>query len=151
MAAATEGGLSAELLANPTLVRDPGLTVAQIEVLLRNERLAEAWVATGDDSGMREHWASAPLHGGFPVTLVEQPHTGVPLGWAPLGWSTAVRHCVGRLGDGVLVEAAAESAKALHRSVAMLDEAPGLRQGIRIPTHRCARDRRRRGGANHGR
>jgi alpha-N-arabinofuranosidase len=137
MAAATEGGLSAELLANPTLVRDPGLTAAQIDVLVRNERLAEAWVATGDDSGMREQWASAPLHGGFPVTLVEEPHPGVPLGWTPLGWETAVRHCVGRIGDGVLIEAATRSATALLRSVAMLDEAPGLRQGIRIPTHRC--------------
>lgn len=137
MAAGTEGGLSAGLLSNPTLVRDPGLTDAQIDVLVRNERLAEAWVASGDDSGMREHWASAPLHGGFPVTLVEQPRPGIPLGWAPLGWETAVRHCVGRIGDGVLIEAAAGSENALHRSVAMLDEAPGMRQGIRIPTHRC--------------
>ena len=138
MAAATEGGLSAELLANPTLVRDPGLTGAQIDLLVRNERLAETWVSTGDDSGMREHWASAPLHGGFPVTLVEEPRPGVPLGWASTGWGTAALHCVGRIGDGVLIEAAAGSGKALDRSVAMLDEAPGMRQGIRIPTHRCA-------------
>ena len=137
MAAATEGGLSAELLANPTLVRDHGLTRAQIDLLVRNERLAEAWVTSGDDSAMREHWASAPLHGGFPVALVEGPHPGVPLGWAPLGWGTAVRSCVGRVGDGVVVAATAGSANALHRSVAMLDEAAGLRQGIRIPTHRC--------------
>lgn len=141
MAAATEGGLSAELLTNPTLVRDPGLTDAQIDLLVRNERLAEAWVTTGDDSGMRERWASAPLHGGFGVTLVEEPHPGVPLGWATLGWQTAVRHCVGRIGDGVIIEATAEptagSTSALHRSVALLDEVPGLRQGIRIPTHRC--------------
>ena len=142
MAAATQGGLSAELLANPTLVHDHGLTGAQVELLLRNERLAQSWVDSGDDSGMREHWASAPLHGGFPVTLVEEPHPGIPLGWAPLGWRSAVRHCVGRIGDGVLVEAAPTetgvgSAGATHRPVALLDEAPGLRQGIRIPTHRC--------------
>ena len=142
MAAGTEGGLSAELLANPTLVRNPGLTAAQVGLLVRNERLAEAWVASGDGSGMREHWASAPLHGGFPVTLVEGPHPSVPLGWAPLGWQRAVRHCVGRLGDGVLVEAARTesgvgSASVLDRPVAMLDEAPGLRQGIRVPTRRC--------------
>lgn len=137
MAAATVGGLSAELLANPTLARDPGLTAAQIAILVRNERLAEIWVATGDDGPMRDHWVSAPLHGGFPVTLVEEPRPGVPLGWAPLGWGTAVRHCVGRIGDGVVIEAAAGSEHALHRPVAMLDEAPGLRQGIRVPTHRC--------------
>lgn len=138
MAAATEGGLSAELLTNPTLARDPGLTPEQVELLVRNERVAEAWAGTGDDSGMREHWASAPLHGGLPVTLVEEPRPGVPLGWAPLGWTRAVRSCVGRLGDGVLVEAAdGGPADLLDRSVALLDEAPGLRQGIRVPTHRC--------------
>lgn len=137
MAAATEGGLSAELLANPTLVRDPGLTREQIEVLLRNERLARAWAATGDAGGMREHWTSAPLHGGLPVSLVEEPRPGVPLGWAPLGWSTAARPCVGRIGDGVLVEATDGSVDALQRDVAMVDEIPGLGQGIRVPTHRC--------------
>lgn len=138
MAAATEGGLSAELLANPTLVRDPGLTPGQIELLVRNERIAEAWAATGDDSGMRERWASAPLHGGLPVTLVEEPRPGVPLGWAPLGWAAGgVRPCVGRLGDGVLIAAAASPVGTLDRAVALLDEVPGLRQGIRVPTHRC--------------
>lgn len=137
MAAGTEGGLSAQLLANPTLVRNPGLTDGQINLLVRNERVAEAWATSGDDGGMREHYASAPLHGGFPVTLVEQPHPGVPLGWAPLGWRTAARHCVGRIGDGVLIEAASGSVNPPNRSVAMLDEAPGLRQGIRVPAHRC--------------
>ena len=137
MAAATEGGLGAELLANPTLVRDPGLTAGQIELLVDNERVAEAWVTAGDDCGMRERWVSAPLHGGLPATLVEEPVPGLPLGWAPLGWARAVRPCVGRLGDGVLVEGMVGSAGTLHRTVAMLDEAPGLRQGIRVPTGRC--------------
>lgn len=137
MAAATAGGLSAELLANPTLVRDAGLTPEQVETLRLNERLIASWLA-GDAGPMRDRWTSAPLHGGFPASLVEEPRFGLPLGWATLGWADAVSHCTARVGDGVRVRAM-PGATGLDSPVAMLDEAPGLRQGIRIPTDRCRR------------
>lgn len=135
MAAATSGGLSAELLTNPTLVRDPALTADQVQTLRDNERLVQAWLR-GDSGPMRERWTSAPLHGGFPVTLVEEPRDGVPMGWSPLGPGRSVTSCPARLGDGMRVLGSSD-ATGLHTDVAMLDEAPGLRQGIRVPAERC--------------
>lgn len=141
MATATVGGISAELLANPTLAADSGLSPAQVELLHRNEATVRAW-RRGDDGPMRERWSGAPLQGGFPATLVEEVHVGVPLGWAPLGWEArAVRSCPGRIGDGVRVPGRAGLATAgtdgPAGSLAQLDDVPGLRQGVRLPTHRC--------------
>lgn len=136
MAGATAGGISAELLANATLAASSGLTPDQVDVLIRNESALQAWHA-GDPGPLRERWSGAPLHGGFPTGLVERVEPGLPLGWAALGSRPgSARSCPGRIGDGVRIQGETQLA-VVNDEVAQLDAVPGLKQGIRIPTHRC--------------
>lgn len=138
MSTATIGGLSAELLTNPTFARECRLSTEQIELMRANERSVGAWAA-GNGGPMAESWVSAPLHAGFPVSLVEEPVANLPLGWAHLGQEGSANLCAGRLGDGVrLVATRARSAAELDSATIPLDgEAPGIRQGVRLPLDRC--------------
>ncbi|SEJ10971.1 hypothetical protein [Demequina mangrovi] len=116
MSYATIGGLSAELVVNPTFVQQHHLQRWQIDELLANGAWTEA-VWRGEEPAGR--WMSAPIASGVSTQLFhDEAAHGVPLAWSAIG---TVAPCVGRVGDGVRIRAG------------------GLRQVIFVPTHRTSR------------
>jgi len=94
------GGVSAELLVNPTLAEDPNLTQQQRDEFLANGRLLEQLHRRRDPEAFRATWVSTPLPTGFGVAVLDEPEPGVPFGWTS-GSPGAVTCTVGRLGSGV--------------------------------------------------
>src|SRR5699024_10607054 len=85
MSYATVGGLSAQVVVNPTMAADHHLQEAQIGLLRQNAEAALAW-ADGDETQMIERWVSCPHGAGFSVTIFDDERAkGVPLGWSALG------------------------------------------------------------------
>ncbi|WP_084124865.1 hypothetical protein [Demequina sp. NBRC 110054] len=116
MSHATIGGLSAELVVNPTFVQTTLLKQWQVEELLANGEWADA-IWKGEEPTTR--WAGAPTSSGVAVHLFhDETADGVPFAWSAVG---EVRPCVGRVGDGVRIRRG------------------GLRQVVFVPTHRTTR------------
>lgn len=94
------GGVSAELLVNPTLADDPNLTQQQRYELLANGRLLEQLHHRHNPEPFRATWVSTPLPTGFGVAVLDELESGVPFGWST-GSPGAVTRTVGRVGSGV--------------------------------------------------
>jgi alpha-N-arabinofuranosidase len=94
------GGVSAELLVNPTLAEDPNLTQRQRDELVANGRLLEQLHRGHDPEPFRAAWVSTPLATGFGVAVLDEPQPGVPFGWST-GSPGNVTPSVGRVGSGL--------------------------------------------------
>ena len=102
LSCSTLGGVSAELLSNPTFAREHYLTPTQIGEFVQNGRLLCEYYLSGDPAVLRRGWVSTPLATGFGVAILDDAtHAGLPLGWAPIGYPASVRASVGRLGGAV--------------------------------------------------
>jgi alpha-N-arabinofuranosidase len=150
---ATLGGVSAELLSNPTFSRQANLTPSQVQMFIENARslvdlylsggdpilLRPRWLATGGDpSEIRPHWVSTPLSTGFSVAILDDVRAhGLPLAWAPLGYPDAVSPSVGRVGGGVRLRGGQWPQDPERHWTDMTDGPAGIRQGVFLPTGRC--------------
>jgi alpha-N-arabinofuranosidase len=94
------GGVSAELLLNPTLAADANLTRQQRDELLVNGRLLDQLHRLHDPEPFRATWVSTPLATGFGVAVLDEPQPEVPFGWST-GSPGRVTRSVGRVGSGL--------------------------------------------------
>lgn len=144
---AIDGGLWAQLLANPTFHRESNLTPSQRAELLDSGAYLSALASGGHGrhvSPPGTHWLPGTGATGFGVAALDDASSlGIPFPWAPLeGWEPAgapsskdggasrppVRCTVGRLGYGVRLQASRN-----HPRPA------GVRQGLFLPLHRTRR------------
>jgi alpha-N-arabinofuranosidase len=138
LSCSTLGGVSAELLSNPTFAREHHLTPAQVDEFVQNGRLLTEFYLSGDPAVLRHGWVSTPLATGFGVTILENAtDIGLPMGWAPLGFPGAVHASVGRLGGAVRLAGGTWPVDPAVRWPAIDDGPAGIRQGIFAPTARC--------------
>jgi alpha-L-arabinofuranosidase len=138
LSCSTLGGVSAELLSNPTFAREHYLTPTQIGEFVQNGRLLCEYYLSGDPAVLRRGWVSTPLATGFGVAILDDAtHAGLPLGWAPIGYPASVRASVGRLGGAVRLRGGTWPTDPDVRWSAVDDGPAGVRQGAFLPSARC--------------
>lgn len=136
---AIAGGVSAELLSNPTFAREHHLTPPQLSELVGNGRaLVRLYVSGGDPAALDPEWVSTPLATGFAVAILDEATAlGVPLGWGPLGAPGAVKPSVGRMGGAVRLRGGRWPEGDDVRWPELDDGPAGIRQGVFLPAARC--------------
>ena len=134
------GGLSAQLLNNPTFHRTHHLQPRQVQELVRNgEALLRLYLAGGDPRVLhRHHWISTPLATGFGVCVLDdatQHH--LPFGWSPLGYPGAVTASAGRIGGALRLQGGQWPTDPARCWPVREDGPAGIRQGVYLPARRC--------------
>src|SRR5437764_14175323 len=71
LSCSTLGGVSAELLSNPTFAREHYLRPTQIGEFVQNGRLLCEYYLSGDPAVLRRGWLSTPLATGFGVAILD--------------------------------------------------------------------------------
>jgi alpha-N-arabinofuranosidase len=138
LSCSTLGGVSAEVLSNPTFAREHHLTPVQVAEFVKNGRLLIDYFLSGDPAVLRHDWVSTPLATGFGVAILDDATAaGLPLGWAPIGYPGSVRASVGRLGGGVRLRGGSWPSDPDVRWSGVDDGPAGIRQGVFLPTVRC--------------
>src|SRR3954469_5613914 len=112
---AVVGGISAQLLSNPTFAREAHLRPRQAEQLLTNgEALVGLYLSGGDPAVLRWGWGAedpailrrrwwpTPLCTGFGVSVLDDAtQQNVPFAWGPLGYPGSINASAGRIGGAV--------------------------------------------------
>lgn len=139
IAAATSGGLPAQLLLNPTFAREHNLTPRQLEEFLHNgQLLINLYLSGGDAAVLRHGWQHTLLPAGFGVGILDDAtKQGLPLGWGPLGYPRAVGASLGRVGGAVRLQGGNWPQDPQTRWPVLEDGPAGIRQGVFLPVQRC--------------
>ena len=129
---AIDGGLSAQLLSNPTFTRPSNLTPAQKQELLRAGRILQAYAA---GIPLPEGWTPGISCTGFGVAALDDREAdGIPFPWAPLELS----HSDGQRRDPQ--RQPGTTAGMVGHAMRLPCPAPGslsgLRQAVFLPLHR---------------
>ncbi|HYN90180.1 MAG TPA: hypothetical protein VER55_16715, partial [Ardenticatenaceae bacterium] len=133
------GGLSAQLLSNPTFARKHNLTDRQLQQLLTNgQTLVQLYLSGGNPAVLRHGWRATPLCTGFGVEVLDDATAQrIPFGWGPMGYPGAVAASAGRIGGAVRLQGGAWPADPAQRWPVVEDGPAGIRQGLFLPVKRC--------------
>lgn len=134
MAAATAGGVLAELLVNPTFSRRHFLTREQLDILLSNGRVIAQFARTHDPHQVARDWHATVNFTGFGAAIFDdETLAGVPLPWAATG-NGNVSPAVGRVGHAVRLA----GGSAWGEEEGLGGDLAGIRQVVFPPAHRVS-------------
>ncbi|HZG67294.1 MAG TPA: ABC transporter permease subunit, partial [Herpetosiphonaceae bacterium] len=134
------GGISAQILNNPTCHHKHYLEPKQVEEFVRNgEALLRLYLSGGDPRVLRSHrWISTPLATGFGVCVLDDAtRHKLPFGWSPLGYPGSATASAGRIGGAVRLQGGEWPPDPDHRWPVLEDGPAGIRQGVFLPVTRC--------------
>lgn len=134
------GGISAQILNNPTFHHKHHLESKQMREFMKNgEALLRLYLSGGDPHVLRSHhWISTPLATGFGVCVLDDaPQHNLQFGWSPLGYPGSATASAGRIGGAVRLQGGDWPAHPDQRWPVLEDGPAGIRQGVFLPIMRC--------------